>query len=127
VVLLVEDDAQVRRLARRTLQGHGFEVLEAENGAIALELMKGAPTLRCVLTDAVMPIMGGIELVRRLRLLDTTVPVVVMSGYVDDVSFFEQSEQLGVRFLAKPFLPADLIGAVSDAVEQGGVVRALPS
>jgi len=127
VVLLVEDDAQVRRLARRTLQGHGFQVLEAENGAIALELVKGAPTLRCVLTDAVMPIMGGIELVRRLRLLDTTVPVVVMSGYVDDVSFFEQSEQLGVRFLAKPFLPADLIGAVSDAVEQGSGVRAPPS
>ena len=101
VVLLVEDDAQVRRLARRTLQGHGFQVLEAENGAIALELVKGAPTLSCVLTDAVMPIMGGIELVRRLRLLDTTVPVVVMSGYVDDVGFFADAEQLGVRFLAK--------------------------
>lgn len=123
VVLLVEDDSQVRRLARNTLQSHGFAVLEAENGAIALDLAKKAPKLSCVLTDAVMPIMGGVELVRRLRLLGKEVPVLVMSGYVDDVSVFDRSEQLGIRFLAKPFLPVDLVSAVTEAIEQAGRLR----
>ena len=118
VVLLVEDDAQVRRLAADSLERHGFKVLKAENGAVALELAGKAPRLSCVLTDAVMPIMGGVELVRRLRLLGTNVPVVVMSGYVDDMSLFEESEQLGVSFLPKPFLPSELVAAVSDAIEQ---------
>jgi signal transduction histidine kinase/CheY-like chemotaxis protein/ABC-type uncharacterized transport system substrate-binding protein len=123
-VLLVEDDAQVRRLARKTLEGHGFRVLEAENGAIGLERAKSAPTLRCVLTDAVMPMMGGVEMVRRLRLFAPDVPVVVMSGYLDDITLFEDSDRLGVRFLPKPFLPADLIGAVTGAIDQTRAARA---
>ena len=70
-----------------------------------------------------MPIMGGVEMVRRLRLFAPHVPVVVMSGYIDDISLFEDSDQLGVRFLAKPFLPADLIGAVTDAIDQTHAAR----
>ena len=123
VVLLVEDDTQVRRVARKTLEGHGFNVLEAENGAIGLERARLAPKLSCVLTDAVMPMMGGVEMVRQLRQFAPHVPVVVMSGYIDDISLFEDSNQLGVRFLAKPFLPADLIGAVTDAIDQTRAAR----
>jgi signal transduction histidine kinase/CheY-like chemotaxis protein len=115
LVLLAEDDPQVRRVAARALEGHGFEVLEAENGAIALELAtQRVGRLSCVLTDVVMPIMGGHEFVRRLRLVDPTVPVVVMSGYVDDSSLFDEARQLDVRFIAKPFLPADLVLAVCE-------------
>jgi two-component system cell cycle sensor histidine kinase/response regulator CckA len=115
LVLLAEDDPQVRRVAARVLEGHGFEVLEAENGAIALELAtQRAGRLSCVLTDVVMPIMGGREFVRRLRLVDASVPVVVMSGYVDDSSLFDEARQLDVRFIAKPFLPADLVLAVCE-------------
>jgi CheY-like chemotaxis protein len=117
-VLLVEDDPLVRRLAKRALEGQGFKVLEAENGAIALELAKDGPRLSCVVTDVVMPIMGGVELVRQLRRLDATVPLIVMSGYVDDASLFEDAEELDVQFLAKPFLPADLIKAVCDAIQR---------
>jgi CheY-like chemotaxis protein len=116
VVLLVEDDAQVRRVAARALEGQGFQVLEAENGTVALELAKRAQRLSCVVTDVVMPIMGGVELVRRLRLIDANVPVIVMSGYVDDASLFDDADELDVRFIAKPFLPADLVAAVCDSM-----------
>jgi signal transduction histidine kinase/CheY-like chemotaxis protein/ABC-type uncharacterized transport system substrate-binding protein len=116
VVLLVEDDAQVRRVAARALERQGFQVLEAENGTVALELARHAPRLSCVVTDVVMPIMGGVDLVRRLRLFDAHVPVIVMSGYVDDASLFEDADELDVRFIAKPFLPADLVVAVCDAI-----------
>lgn len=118
LVLLVEDDDQVRGLARRALENQGLQVLEAENGAVAVELATKGPALSCVLTDVVTPIMGGVELIRRLRVLDPEVPVIVMSGYVDDASLFEESGALHVRFIAKPFLPSDLVAAVCEAIEQ---------
>jgi CheY-like chemotaxis protein len=116
VVLLAEDDPQVRRLAVRALERQGFQVLQAENGDRALELARHAEQLSCVVTDVVMPIMGGVELVRQLRSFDARVPVVVMSGYVDDASLFEEANELDVRFITKPFLPADLIASVCDAI-----------
>jgi signal transduction histidine kinase/CheY-like chemotaxis protein len=116
VVLLVEDDPQVRRLAVRALERQGFQVLEAENGTVALELARHAPLLSCVVTDVVMPIMGGVELVRQLRSFNAHVPVIVMSGYVDDASLFEDANELDVRFVPKPFLPADLVASVCDAI-----------
>ena len=117
LVLLVEDDAQVRRLAKGALEGRGFDVLEAENGSFALERIKRVERLSCVITDVVMPIMGGVELVRRLRKFEPNVPVIVMSGFVEDGTLFEDAEELGVRFIAKPFRLAELVDAVCDAVQ----------
>lgn len=117
LVLLVEDDEQVRGLARRALENQGLRVIEAENGAVAIELATKGPALSCVLTDVVTPIMGGVELVRRIRAYDPEVPVIVMSGYVDDASLFEESGSLDVRFIAKPFLPSELVAAVCEAIE----------
>jgi CheY-like chemotaxis protein/anti-sigma regulatory factor (Ser/Thr protein kinase) len=118
LVLLVEDDVQVRGLARRALENQGLQVLEAENGAVALELATKERRLSCLVTDVVTPIMGGVELVRRLRALGSDVPVVVMSGYVDDASLFEGAAELDVHFIAKPFLPSDLVAAVAEAIER---------
>lgn len=67
LVLLTEDDQQVRRVATRALEGHGFQVLEARSGAEALELAEqNVGRLSCVLTDLVMPLMGGDEFLRQL-------------------------------------------------------------
>jgi CheY-like chemotaxis protein/anti-sigma regulatory factor (Ser/Thr protein kinase) len=119
LVLLVEDDVQVRGLARRALENQGLQVLEAENGAVGLELAMKQRRLSCVVTDVVTPIMGGVELVRRIRAFNSRVPVVVMSGYVDDASLFEEAGGLDVQFIAKPFLPSDLVAVVCDAIERG--------
>jgi len=117
LVLLVEDDLQVRRVASQVLKQHGFEILEAENGAIALELTKQpARRIDCVLTDLVMPMLGGIELVKALRRANLGVPIVVMSGYADDVSLIEEAKQLGARFISKPFVPDDLALMIDEAV-----------
>jgi signal transduction histidine kinase/CheY-like chemotaxis protein len=117
LVLLVEDDVQVRGLARRALENQGLRVLEAENGAVAWELATKERRLSCLITDVVTPLMGGVELVRRVRALDSDLPIVVMSGYVDDASLFEEAGELDVHFIAKPFLPSDLVAAVCDAIE----------
>jgi signal transduction histidine kinase/ActR/RegA family two-component response regulator len=116
LVLLVEDDPQVRGVARRALEKQGLQVLEAENGAVAVAFATQGRKLSCVITDVVTPIMGGVELVRRIRALDPDVPVLVMSGYVDDASLFAEAGELGVDFIAKPFLPSDLVTAVCDAM-----------
>jgi signal transduction histidine kinase/CheY-like chemotaxis protein len=125
LVLLVEDDDQVRELARRALEHQGFQVLEAENGAVALELATKQRRLSCLITDVVTPIMGGVELIRRVRAFDSDVPVVVMSGYVDDASLFEKANDLAVHFIAKPFLPSDLAAAVCEAIERRTAPHAL--
>jgi signal transduction histidine kinase/CheY-like chemotaxis protein len=118
LVLLVEDDPQVRRVARNALAESGYEVLEADNGVVALELARRHDSrLRCVLTDIVMPILGGGELVRRLRSEHPDLPIVVMSGYVDDPSLGSELARLDVRFISKPFLPNELVTVVSDAAE----------
>jgi signal transduction histidine kinase/ActR/RegA family two-component response regulator len=118
LVLLVEDDPQVRRVARDALAESGYEVLEADNGAVALELAtRHDSRIRCVLTDVVMPILGGGELVRKLRSEFPDLPIVVMSGYVDDPSLGSELARLDVRFVSKPFLPDELVAVVSDAAE----------
>jgi signal transduction histidine kinase len=119
LVLLVEDDPQVRRVARNALTESGYEVLEADNGVVALELVRRhGSRLRCVLTDVVMPILGGGELVRKLRGEHPDLPIVVMSGYVDDPSLGSELARLDVRFVSKPFLPDELVAIVSDAAER---------
>ena len=119
LVLVVEDDPQIRRVARSALEADGFEIIEADNGAAALELVRRhRARLRCVLTDVVMPIMGGADLVRRLRAEATGVPIVVMSGYVDDPSLLGDAVALGLRFIAKPFVLEELVRAVREAARQ---------
>jgi signal transduction histidine kinase/ActR/RegA family two-component response regulator len=118
LVLLVEDDPQVRRVARNALAESGYEVLEADNGVVALELARQHDSrLRCVLTDIVMPILGGGELGRELRSAHPDLPIVVMSGYVDDPSLGSEFARLNVHFVSKPFLPDELVAIVSDAAE----------
>ena len=118
LVLVVEDEPQVRRVARNALAESGYEVLEADNGVVALELTRlHHSRLRCVLTDIVMPILGGGELVRKLRSEHPDLPIVVMSGYVDDPSLGSELARLDVRFVSKPFLPDELVAIVSDAAE----------
>jgi CheY-like chemotaxis protein len=83
-LLLVEDEAAVCSSARRLLERYGYNVLEARHGADALRLVEeGGPEVHLVLTDLVMPEMGGRELVERLRARRPTLKVLYMSGYTE--------------------------------------------
>jgi PAS domain S-box-containing protein len=118
-VLLVEDEETVRKLARKILVRHGYEVLEAANGAEALEIWLRQPNrIDLVVTDVVMPTMGGAELIRRLRAARPNTPVLLMSGYTDDAIVRQSIASAQDWFLEKPFTPDALarkVRAVLDA------------
>ncbi len=113
-VLVVEDEKAVRKLAVRVLERAGCTVLSAENGADALRVIEEYDgQIDLVVTDMVMPDMGGRELAVHLRRGNPRLPLLFMSGYDEDLlaDSFDDS-----GFLAKPFTPAALTA---------GVVRAL--
>jgi len=81
-VLLVDDDAGVLGTVAEVLKTLGYLVIEASNGAIALDCYREhQDEISIVLTDMVMPVMGGVELVQQIRQADSDLPVIMMTGY----------------------------------------------
>jgi two-component system cell cycle sensor histidine kinase/response regulator CckA len=114
-ILLVEDEATVRRLAARSLRSDGYEVIEVQNGEQALErALELGDEIDLLLSDVVMPRLSGIELVRRLRSQRADMPVVLMSGYPNPGEGTAIPDD--VCFLMKPFEPSDLRDAVDRAL-----------
>ena len=121
-VLLVEDEAAVRRLGCRILERRGYTVVEAESGAAALRLFERlAPGIAMLVTDVVMPEMSGSELARRLRAMKPSLPVLFTSGYAADA--IAQNGELGANtaFLEKPFTPDALAQKVRELLDQRSV------
>jgi CheY-like chemotaxis protein len=103
-VLLVEDEASVRLLIRRILVRQGYAVLEAENGEEGLRVWtENRDGVALVVTDTVMPLMGGREMARRIREAQPAVPIVLMSGYSQDERTMPDPDEDGAEFIAKPF------------------------
>ncbi|HEX6534734.1 MAG TPA: PAS domain-containing protein [Gemmatimonadaceae bacterium] len=109
-VLLVEDDEMLRPLVRRVLEKQGFRVLEARHGAEALRAAAAhRGPLHLLITDVVMPEMGGRELAQRIAVTRPGTPVLYISGYTDDAVLRQGMLESGSAFLQKPFTPADLL------------------
>lgn len=104
-VLLVEDDESVRYVLRQSLKKMGFRLLEAENGVAALDILESGEAVDLVVTDAVMPMMGGFELAAQLALRYADVKVLLMSGYTQTDGGIAGNRLLadGTHFLRKPF------------------------
>ena len=103
-VLLVEDEPGVRAVAREALEDHGYRVIEAQHGVEALAVAGAhAGPIDLLVTDMVMPQMGGRELAQRLRALRPTLRVLFMSGYTDDVILRRGASEASPAFLQKPF------------------------
>jgi nitrogen-specific signal transduction histidine kinase/CheY-like chemotaxis protein len=117
-ILIVEDEPAVRRMASRALRSQGYAVLEAANGAEALELLARATgAVDLVLSDVVMPILNGRELSERLAVDRPEIRVLFMSGYTDDDIVRRGLLQPGAPFLQKPFVAADLSRKVRDVLD----------
>jgi CheY-like chemotaxis protein len=109
-ILLAEDQPDVRALARDVLQLSGYTVLEARDGAEALDVAERerAP-IHLLLTDVIMPQMNGRELAAQLRARRPGLRVLFMSGYTDDARVPHEVLEPGTAFLQKPFSP-DALG-----------------
>jgi CheY-like chemotaxis protein len=116
-ILLIDDDAQFRPVVRLVLEQAGYDVQEAEDGAVGVACYRRDPSA-LVITDMLMPVMEGIETVIQLRRLDPTVKIIAMTGAYDRLgSYLRSAQTLGaVSTLRKPFSGPELLGAVADAL-----------
>jgi len=114
-VLLAEDEPAVRAVAREALEDHGYRVIEAANGVEALSAARShIGPLDLLITDMVMPQMGGRELAQRLLAMRPTMRVLFMSGYTDDAHVRQGVSEATSAFLHKPFA----IGAFARKVRE---------
>lgn len=120
-VLVVEDQAEVRKLAMSILRRGGYRLMEAATGPEAIELAAGfTGEIDLLVTDVVMPGMTGRELAGRLQTSRPGLKVLYTSGYSSDVIARQGMLDPGVAYLAKPFAPADLAGKVREVLGLGG-------
>ena len=121
-ILLVEDEAEVRAVARFALVRQGYQVIEAEHGAKALEAWaQHAGKIKLLLTDVVMPGgISGVDLALRLRQEQPGLRVIYMSGYSPEMAGKSFALREGVNFLPKPFDMATLTRVVRSSLDRAG-------
>jgi PAS domain S-box-containing protein len=118
VVLVTEDEDPIRALSRRILEREGYTVLEARDGREAIRVAAGYPgRIDLLLSDLVMPNVGGRELFSHLRLLRPDLRVLFVSGYTDDDILRRGLSDPGSAFLQKPFTARALATAAKAALE----------
>ncbi|MGZ8441557.1 MAG: ATP-binding protein, partial [Candidatus Deferrimicrobiaceae bacterium] len=118
-VLLVEDEEVVRRLAREILTENGYRVLDAGNGREALLISEAhRGEIHLMLTDVVMPKLGGRDLAERIRPLRPDMRILYMSGYTDDAILRHGVLEEKVPFLQKPFTPEELARKVRKVLDE---------
>jgi PAS domain S-box-containing protein len=114
-VLVVEDQAEVRRYAAEALESYGYRVIQAESASEALVLCdREREGIDLVLTDVVMPAMSGGELADRLTIKSPGIKVLFMSGYPDDAIVQHGVLKDGTAIVQKPFSPGQLAAKVRD-------------
>jgi two-component system cell cycle sensor histidine kinase/response regulator CckA len=121
-VLIVEDEPSVRHLARSFLASQGYDVLAAANGQEALHVARdhrGAP-IRLVVTDVIMPLMGGKVMAEWLKATYPGIRILFTSGYTDDTITHLGVLEEGVEFLPKPYTPATLCRRVRELLDAPG-------
>jgi signal transduction histidine kinase/DNA-binding NarL/FixJ family response regulator len=117
-ILLVEDEANLRYLARQFLEKQGYRVLDAADGALAMQIaLAHEGTIHLLLTDVIMPGMNGRELAQRVLQLRPSVKVLYMSGYTENVIGQNGTLDAGVRLLQKPFTLRDLKAKVREVLD----------
>ncbi len=116
-ILVVEDEAGIRALVRKILRRQGYEVLEAANGQDALALCREhGQRVELLITDVLMPQMGGRELVERLQTQGHDMKVLYVSGYTDDATVYSGDLPPGTAFLQKPFTLGSLLDKVKEVL-----------
>jgi PAS domain S-box-containing protein len=117
-ILLVEDEANLRYLARQYLEKQGYRVIEAADGAVAMQIaVAHEAVIHLLLTDVIMPGMNGRELAQRISEIRPNIRVLYMSGYTENVVGHNGTLDAGVRLLQKPFNLRDLKRIVREVLD----------
>ncbi len=118
-ILLVEDENSVRALIRQVLRAKGYEVVEARDGAQALEISRNSNrTFHLMLTDVVMPQMNGPELARRMSALQPGMKVLYMTGYAGNTVGGAEVLERGAEYIQKPFAADALAHKIRTILDQ---------
>jgi two-component system cell cycle sensor histidine kinase/response regulator CckA len=117
-IMLVEDEDAVRSFSTRALTNKGYEVLAAENGAVALDLWKAQDNkhLDLMVTDVMMPDMDGPTLAKKMREQMPDLKIIFISGYTEDR--LKDHMGTGIYFLPKPFTLKQLAAKIKEAMEE---------
>jgi CheY-like chemotaxis protein len=120
-VLVVEDEPVVRTVTQALLSRSGYTVLTAADGASALNVLQDHPVgIALILLDMTMPGMTTGEIVRAIRALDPTVPILLNSGYTSNGAVKQMLEQRSVQgFLGKPYSLGELTDKVQELLHRG--------
>jgi PAS domain S-box-containing protein len=118
-ILIVEDEEQIRKLAKLILNGQGYSIVEASNGTEAISMIEeaGYPPIDCLVTDVIMPEMGGKELSEKLLEKYPKVKTLYISGYERDSISHHGVLEKGTHFLEKPFSPQELISKIREMLD----------
>lgn len=119
-ILVADDDRIVRRIVVAKLTGLGYEVTGAEDGREALDFMEGGAVPDLLITDSLMPRMGGLELVRNLRSSPSSevarLPVIMLTSRQGEQDIIEGLETGLDDYVTKPFSPNELAARVKTAL-----------
>jgi PAS domain S-box-containing protein len=117
-ILVVDDEEAVRSSTRRALERAGYTVVAATDGADALRLFtEHDGAVQLVITDVVMPGLGGRELVGRLKIMSPKLPVLFVSGYTEEGVRKQGVLEPGASYLEKPFTPDKLLRKVREVLD----------
>jgi CheY-like chemotaxis protein len=121
--LLVEDEKQIIEIAKKMLQKMGFRVIEATNGKEGLEqYQKYANDITLVMTDLGMPVMDGYTLFHELKRLDSSLPIIISSGFGDSDITSQISREDIASIVSKPYNFIQLQNVIKSVVENKATV-----
>ncbi len=122
-VLIVEDDNAMAQMCAKLIRRRGYTVLIAASGHDALAIVREASDIDVVISDVQMPEMSGLQLMAGLHSIDSTLPIILMTGYAHLLSPSEAFALGAADYIMKPFEPETLIGSLERARRSRILVR----
>lgn len=116
-ILVIDDEAIIREGLRQALTLEGYQVIVAQNGKVGMEKLQ-KDSFSVVISDLKMPIMGGIEVLKTISVLQPNVPVIIITGFATVDSAVDAMKNGAFEYLTKPFLPDQIIEKVESAVKK---------
>ena len=121
-ILVVDDEADIRRIIRILLESRGYRVLEAPNGRLAVETIRKEPDVDLILLDIMMPELGGVEASREIRSISSA-PILFLPARTQEQDKLEAYQSGGDDYLAKPFSHGELLMKVDSLLRRYRVYK----